>query len=120
MTDDEFAGEQSIADYMDASEAARAARAHLAHAGPATQIPRLSSAAKEVDAPSHYVTAGGLECIDAIAEATKGLQGIEAFCVGNSLKYLWRHDKKNGNEDLKKALWYIERALAERKKRGAK
>lgn len=34
------------------------------------------------------------------------------FCVGNALKYLLRHQHKgNPVEDLKKARWYIDRAI---------
>ena len=55
-----------------------------------------------VNHPSHY-TAGGIECIDALAAATVGLEGIEAFCTANAIKYLWRWKLKNGTEDLKKA-----------------
>lgn len=68
-----------------------------------------------VNHPSHY-TRGGIECIDAIEAAVTGLQGIEAVCTGNAIKYLWRWKQKNGVEDLKKALWYIDR-LIEREKR---
>ena len=35
-----------------------------------------------VNHPSHY-TQGKIECIDAIAEATKHLLGIAAVCVAN-------------------------------------
>ena len=59
--------------------------------------------------PDHYK--GAVECIDAIAVATEGLQGMEAFCTGNAIKYLWRWKKKNGREDLEKAQWYINRLL---------
>ena len=59
--------------------------------------------------PDHYK--GAVECIDAIAVATEGLQGVEAFCTGNAIKYLWRWKKKNGREDLEKAQWYINRLL---------
>ena len=31
---------------------------------------------------------------------------------GNAIKYIWRCDSKGGNEDLKKALWYLERLIA--------
>lgn len=60
-----------------------------------------------VNHPSHY-NAGNIECIDALAAATEGLQGIEAFCTANAIKYLWRWKWKNGKEDLDKAIWYIE------------
>jgi hypothetical protein len=34
------------------------------------------------------------------------------FRLGNALKYIFRHAKKNGVEDLKKARWYLEREFA--------
>lgn len=60
--------------------------------------------------PPHY-NAGGIECIDALEAATSGLQGIEAFCTANAIKYLWRWKLKNGEEDLQKAVWYINRLI---------
>jgi len=59
-----------------------------------------------VNHPSHY-NQGGIECIEALAAAIKDLKGIEAFCTGNAIKYLWRWKDKNGIEDLEKAKWYI-------------
>ena len=59
-----------------------------------------------VNHPAHY-TAGGIECIDALAAATTALEGIEAVDTANAIKYLWRWKYKNGIEDLKKAIWYI-------------
>ena len=59
-----------------------------------------------VNHPTHY-TAGGIECINALAAATIDLTGIEAVCTANAIKYLWRWKLKNGVEDLKKAIWYI-------------
>lgn len=64
-----------------------------------------------VNHPAHY-TAGGIECIDALEAATAGLTGIEAVCTANAIKYLWRWKHKNGTEDLRKAIWYIERLIA--------
>jgi hypothetical protein len=64
----------------------------------------------KVNHPSHY-TAGKVECIDAIESATAGLQGIEAVCTANAIKYLWRWKKKNGVEDLQKAQWYISKLI---------
>jgi hypothetical protein len=61
-----------------------------------------------INHPAHY-TGEKIECIDAIEAATAGLLGIEAFCTGCAIKYLWRWKKKNGLEDLAKAQWYIER-----------
>ena len=65
-----------------------------------------------VNHPSHY-TQGGIECIDCIKSATVGKVGIEAFCVGNAIKYLFRYEEKNGIEDIKKARWYIDRLIKE-------
>lgn len=66
--------------------------------------------AERVNHPPHY-NAGGIECIDALEAATSGLQGIEAFCTANAIKYLWRWKLKNGEEDLQKAVWYINRII---------
>ena len=62
-----------------------------------------------VNKPEHYQ--GKVECIDAIESAVEGLEGIEAVCTANAIKYLYRWKKKNGVEDIKKAKWYIERLL---------
>jgi len=64
-----------------------------------------------VNHPSHY-TSGRIECIDALESATTGLQGIEAVCTANAIKYLWRWKRKNGTEDLKKAKWYIDKLIS--------
>ena len=65
-----------------------------------------------VSHPKHY-NQGGIECIDALKAATVGKRGIEAVCVANVIKYLWRYEEKNGVEDIRKAKWYIERLLKE-------
>ena len=64
-----------------------------------------------VNRPSHYQSKSGLEAIDVIEAFCDGLNGIEAFCTGNALKYLCRWKSKNGIEDLKKAQWYINRLI---------
>jgi hypothetical protein len=63
-----------------------------------------------VNSPAHY-TQGDIECIDAIAQVVKDLDGMEAMCTGNAIKYLWRWKHKNGVEDLKKAQWYLQRMI---------
>lgn len=68
-----------------------------------------------VNAPPHYNQAG-IECIDVIAAATSGKTGVEAFNVGNVIKYLWRYELKNGVEDVKKARWYLDRLIGELEK----
>lgn len=84
--------------------------------GTSCLVRRLSEEAKpmtdNVNHPAHY-TAGRIECIDALAAATEGLQGIEAVCTASAIKYLWRWKRKNGVEDLRKAIWYTERLIKE-------
>lgn len=63
-----------------------------------------------VNHPKHY-TQGNVECIDALAAATINLQGLEAVCTANAIKYLWRWKNKNGVEDLQKAKWYIDKMI---------
>ena len=70
----------------------------------------------EVNNPKHY-TSGKIEALDIIEDATKDLNGLEAFSIGSALKYLIRFDKKNDPiQDLQKAVFYIERVIFERQK----
>ena len=62
-----------------------------------------------VNRPAHY-TKTSIECIDAMRE-TQGDEAVKAFCVCNAFKYLWRHNRKNGDEDIKKANWYLNKAV---------
>lgn len=59
-----------------------------------------------VSHPSYYQSKNGLEVIDVINAFTDDLDGMEAVCTANILKYVCRWKKKNGAEDLKKAIWY--------------
>lgn len=53
-----------------------------------------------VNHPKHYKQhPSGIECI----EITRWMN----FNLGNAFKYIWRTDHKNGVEDLRKAIWYI-------------
>ena len=58
-----------------------------------------------------YCAYAGIDIENALEAATSGLQGIEAFCTANAIKYLWRWKLKNGEEDLQKAVWYINRLI---------
>lgn len=62
-----------------------------------------------VNHPSHYET-GKFECIDVMTE-TQGRDAVYEFCVCNAFKYLYRHRRKNNAEDIKKAIWYLNKAL---------
>ena len=59
--------------------------------------------------PDYYKT--GVECIDAIDAATANKKGMEAVCVAQVLKYLWRYEAKNGLEDVLKAQWYMNKLI---------
>ena len=62
-----------------------------------------------VERPAHYASTS-IECIDAMVE-TQGVDAVKSFCVCNAFKYLWRHNSKNGDEDIKKANWYLNKAV---------
>lgn len=64
-----------------------------------------------VDHPSHYQTDKGIEVIDVIEAFTEQLTGVVAFDIGCAIKYMCRWKKKNGKEDLRKAIWYLEHAI---------
>lgn len=78
----------------------------------AASEPAKEQGCDDVNHPKHY-TQGNVECIDALEAATVNLQGIEAVCTANAIKYLWRWKQKNGAEDLKKAKWYIDKLMQE-------
>jgi hypothetical protein len=66
----------------------------------------VNSKADMVNHPPHY-KAGGIETIDFIE--AKGL----GYNLGNVVKYVSRADLKgNKMEDLQKARWYLDRAIA--------
>lgn len=60
-----------------------------------------------VNHPSHY-TSGKVECIDAMI-GVFGIEAVKHFCLCNAFKYHWRHNQKNGQEDIDKATWYMDK-----------
>lgn len=60
--------------------------------------------------PEHYKT-GGIETIDFI-QAKLTEEQFKGYLTGNVIKYISRHEQKNGREDLLKARWYLNRLLA--------
>jgi|TARA_E500000318_G_scaffold111582_1_gene130683 hypothetical protein len=62
-----------------------------------------------VNSPPHY-NQGGIECIDAI-HASMSDKEFMAYCKGNVLKYLWRYERKNQIEDLRKSQWYLNKLI---------
>ncbi len=80
--------------------------------------PQLEEGKKNdvVNHPSHY-TDGKIEVIDYIEDKQLG------FCLGNAIKYISRSGKKYKDkevEDLKKAIWYIQRRIYEIEKEDKK
>ena len=67
-----------------------------------------------VNSPAHYTAhPSGVECITVTEHM--------GFNVGNAVKYLWRADLKgNALEDLRKAVWYIQREIGKRIKKESK
>lgn len=58
-----------------------------------------------VNHPAHY-TRGKIECIDFIEDQALG------FHLGNAVKYIVRAPfKGKAKEDIKKAIWYLQRYL---------
>ena len=66
---------------------------------------------KHVEHPDHYAH-GEIECIDALRSAL-GRTEFLGFLRGNVMKYLWRYEMKNGEEDLEKAKWYLDKLISE-------
>ena len=66
---------------------------------------------KMVSHPAHYQSETGLEVIDVIEAFTFDLKGIEATDTGNVIKYICRWKNKNGIQDLKKAMWYLQHLI---------
>lgn len=57
-----------------------------------------------INGPKHSSCGEPIECID-IAEKMP-------FNIGNAIKYLWRHEDKGAPiQDLRKALWYVQREI---------
>jgi Protein of unknwon function (DUF3310). len=57
-----------------------------------------------VNNPKHYTAhPSGVECIQIVEHMS--------FNIGNAIKYIWRSGLKdqNADEDLAKAIWYLER-----------
>jgi len=72
-----------------------------------TPITMEEPQADPVNHPAHYKV-GGMETIDFIE--AKGL----SYHLGNAVKYISRADHKGSRkQDLEKAKWYLERAIAQ-------
>lgn len=62
-----------------------------------------------VDHPAHY-NQGKYECIDEMI-ALFGVEVVKGFCRCNVYKYKYRANMKNGEEDIEKAEWYMDKLM---------
>jgi hypothetical protein len=69
--------------------------------------------ADPVNSPSHY-TKGRIEAIEVIEDVVAGApEPVVGYLVGQCLKYLLRAwHKDQAGQDLLKAQWYLNRAIA--------
>ena len=65
------------------------------------KIPSRNTEKDNVNHPQHYEL-GNFECIDVMIE-TQGIEAVKCFALCNAFKYLFRHGRKNGTEDIKKS-----------------
>ena len=74
------------------------------------EVLQVASVPDPVNHPTHYTShPSGVECI----EITEHM----GFNLGNALKYIWRADlKADAIEDMEKAIWYLQREIAKRRK----
>lgn len=71
--------------------------------------PKETAQPDNVNHPGHYES-GKFECIE-VMEETQGTEAVMDFCICNAFKYLYRHNRKNGLEDIKKARWYLDKFI---------
>ena len=74
-----------------------------------TEVHMDSSEIDSINHPGHYET-GKFECIDVMLE-TQGAEAVKNFCICNAFKYLYRHKRKKGIDDIKKADWYLKKYI---------
>ena len=63
-----------------------------------------------VDHPKHYKREKGVECIEEMIEVF-GIEAVKNFCLCNIWKYRYRAADKNGEEDLDKSDWYMQKYI---------
>ena len=75
-----------------------------------------AAGADNVNHPKHYTT-GEIECIAYIEDKLTS-EEFRGYIKGNVIKYITRERNKGGDEDLKKAKWYIDRLIEKLQKKG--
>lgn len=63
--------------------------------------------AEQINHPSHY-TRGQIECIEAQRSALSP-EEYRGYLKGCAIAYLWREKHKGGQDDIKKASWFLAR-----------
>lgn len=64
---------------------------------------------EEINHPDRYKS-GKYECIEVMVDVF-GKEAAKDFCKLNAFKYIWREKQKNGVEDIKKAVWYLNKLI---------
>ena len=72
-------------------------------------MPPVNPPKDEINHPDRYA-GGKFECIDVMADVF-GEEAVKDFCLLNAFKYIWRQEKKGGVEDVKKAIWYLNKYI---------
>ena len=62
-----------------------------------------------VNHPNHYEGNCSIECIE-MMQAIFSDNNLIAYCLMSTFKYLWRYKYKNGNQDIDKAEWQLNKA----------
>lgn len=75
---------------------------------PGSEPVKKPESSDNVNHPSHYQ--GKHECVDEMI-AMFGVEAVKHFCMCNVYKYRFRAAAKNGQEDLDKANWYMDKLM---------
>lgn len=100
------AARQGMFDHYNGTPLPETSAGVLAAATVGKSAARPASLDAIINHPSHYQSISGLEAIDVIEAFKLG------FNLGNAVKYILRAGRKTNAgalEDLKKAVWYLER-----------
>ena len=65
----------------------------------------------KVNKPAHY-NQGAIECIDALRSMLT-LEEFEGHCRASAMGYIWRAPLKGGEEDIRKAIWYLRMVIGD-------
>jgi hypothetical protein len=91
---------------------AKPAETRAIYAPSSTVVDPVRPEPNTVHHPAHYNT-GKIEAITVIEDWQRGWPSDLAFHLGNAIKYIARAGKKDDIvQDLKKARWYVDRALS--------